>query len=42
MPWGVRTDEQRRLVAAGNRVRVDVPSGAGALTLLARRVGGRA
>jgi proline dehydrogenase len=38
MPYGVRTDEQQRLVAAGHRVRVTVPSGAGALGHVARRV----
>jgi proline dehydrogenase len=42
MPYGVRTDEQQRLVAAGSGVRVSVPSGAGALTVVARRLGGRA
>jgi len=42
MPYGVRTDEQQRLVAAGYRVRVAVPSGAGALGVVARRLGGRA
>ncbi|NYJ04904.1 proline dehydrogenase [Petropleomorpha daqingensis] len=42
MPYGVRTDEQQRLVAAGHRVRVAVPSGAGALGVVARRLGGRA
>ncbi|MGY1602839.1 hypothetical protein [Geodermatophilus sp. SYSU D00815] len=42
MPWGVRTDEQRRLAAAGHRVRVSVPSGPGALAAVARRVVGRA
>jgi proline dehydrogenase len=42
MPYGVRTDEQQRLVAAGHPVRVSVPSGAGALTVVARRLGGRA
>jgi proline dehydrogenase len=41
MPYGVRSDEQRRLVAAGYRVRVTVPSGTGALGLVARRLGGR-
>jgi hypothetical protein len=42
MPYGVRTDEQQRLVAAGHRVRVAVPSGVGALGVVARRLGGRA
>jgi proline dehydrogenase len=42
MPYGIRTDEQQRLVAAGYRVRVAVPSGAGALGVVARRLGGRA
>ena len=42
MPYGVRTDEQRRLLAAGHRLRVAVPSGAGALGIVARRLGGRA
>jgi proline dehydrogenase len=37
MPYGRRTDEQRRLVAAGAAVRVAVPSGAGAAAALARR-----
>jgi proline dehydrogenase len=41
MPYGVLTDEQRRLVAGGYTVRVAVPSGAGALSVLARRLGGR-
>jgi proline dehydrogenase len=41
MPSGVRTDEQQRLVAAGHRVRVTVPSGAGALAVVARRLAGR-
>jgi proline dehydrogenase len=38
MPYGVRTDEQQRLVAGGHRVRVAVPSGSGALGHVARRV----
>lgn len=42
MPCGVRTDEQRRLVAAGYRVRVTVPSGTGAFAAVARRLAGRA
>jgi proline dehydrogenase len=41
MPYGVLTDEQRRLVAAGHTVRVAVPSGAGAVSAVARRLGGR-
>lgn len=41
MPFGIRTDEQRRLVAAGAALRVAVPSGAGAVAALARRAGGR-
>lgn len=41
MPWGVRTDAQARLAAAGYRVRVAVPSGPGALAALARRLGVR-
>ena len=41
MPFGVRTDEQHRLVAAGHRVRVAVPSGSGAAAWVARRLGGR-
>ena len=46
MPYGVRTDEQQRLVAAGQRLRVGLPSGPGAgraaLLALARRMAGRA
>ena len=42
MPYGVQTDEQRRLVAGGYTVRVAVPSGGGAAALVARRLGGRA
>lgn len=42
MPYGVLTDDQHRLVAGGYTVRVAVPSGAGAATLVARRLGGRA
>jgi proline dehydrogenase len=42
MPYGVRTDEQQRLMAAGHPVRVAVPSGAGALGVVARRLGVRA
>ena len=41
MPYGVQTDEQRRLVAGGYAVRVAVPSGAGAAALVAARLGGR-
>jgi proline dehydrogenase len=42
MPYGVRTDEQRRLAAAGREVRVTVTSGTGALVAVARHLGGRA
>jgi proline dehydrogenase len=42
MPYGVRTEEQQRLVAGGHRVRVALPSGSGALSVVARRVGVRA
>jgi proline dehydrogenase len=42
MPYGVLTDEQHRLVAGGYAVRVAVPSGPGAVSALARRLGGRA
>jgi proline dehydrogenase len=41
MPYGVLIDEQRRLVAGGHPVRVAVPSGAGAVSVLTRRLGGR-
>jgi proline dehydrogenase len=41
MPYGVLTDEQHRLVAGGHAVRVAVPSGPGAVSALARRIGGR-
>jgi proline dehydrogenase len=47
MPYGVRLDEQRRLVAAGFTVRVAVPAGAGApvpaglSAVVARLLGGR-
>lgn len=41
MPYGVRTDEQRRLAAAGAALRVAVPSGTAALPAVARRIGGR-
>ena len=42
MPYGVRTDEQQRLTAAGSRVRVVVPWGPGAPAAALRRVAGRA
>ena len=42
MPYGVRTAEQQRLVAAGAGVRVAVLSGPGAAALLVRRVLGAA
>jgi proline dehydrogenase len=42
MPYGVRTDEQHRLVAAGYAVRVCAPSGPGAAAVVARRLAGRA
>ena len=42
MPHGVLIDEQRRLVAGGYSVRVAVPSGGGAASLVARRLGGLA
>jgi proline dehydrogenase len=41
MPLGVRVDEQRRLVAAGYRVRVTVPWGPGAPAAVVRRMAGR-
>jgi proline dehydrogenase len=41
MPLGVRTDEQRRLVAAGYRVRVTVPWGPDAPAAVLRRMAGR-
>jgi proline dehydrogenase len=41
MPYGVRTDEQRRLAAAGYRVRVTVPVGAPTPAALVRRLAGR-
>jgi proline dehydrogenase len=41
MPYGVQSDEQHRLVAGGHLVRVAVPSGPGAVSGLARRIGGR-
>ena len=40
MPYGVRTGEQQRLVAAGTAVRVAVPSGPGATALLLKRLAG--
>jgi proline dehydrogenase len=42
MPYGVRTTEQRRLAAAGLRVRVTVPSGRGVVPAAARALVGRA
>lgn len=42
MPYGVRTAEQHRMVAAGLTVRVAVPSGPGAPAVLARSVAGLA
>jgi proline dehydrogenase len=41
MPYGVRTDEQRRLLAAGYRVRVAVPWGPAAVAAPLRRLAGR-
>jgi proline dehydrogenase len=41
MPLGARTDEQRRLVAAGYRVRVSVPWGPAAPATALRQLGGR-
>jgi proline dehydrogenase len=41
MPLGVRTDEQRRLVAAGYRVRVTVPWGPAAPAAVLRQLVGR-
>ncbi|MCU1613075.1 MAG: putative proline dehydrogenase [Frankiales bacterium] len=41
MPYGVRTDEQQRLTAAGYRVRVTVPWGPGAAAAPLRRLAGR-
>lgn len=38
MPYGVRTAEQQRLVAAGTAVRVALPSGPGAAGLLLKRL----
>jgi proline dehydrogenase len=42
MTYGVRTEQQHRLVAAGYSVRVAVPSGPGAARVVARRMVGRA
>jgi proline dehydrogenase len=42
MSYGIRTEQQRRLAAAGHAVRVAVPSGRGAVPALARRLAGRA
>lgn len=42
MPLAIRTDEQRRLVAAGHRVRVAVPWGPGAATAALRGLARRA
>lgn len=41
MPYGVRIDDQRRLLAAGYRVRVAVPWGPAAATAPLRRLVGR-
>jgi proline dehydrogenase len=41
MPYGVRTDDQRRLTAAGHRVRVLVPWGPAAPVAVARALAGR-
>jgi proline dehydrogenase len=41
MPYGVRPTEQQRLVAAGEAVRVVVPSGPGAVAAFVRRLAGR-
>jgi proline dehydrogenase len=41
MPYGVRTDDQRRLLAAGYRVRVAVPWGPAAGAAALRRLAGR-
>lgn len=41
MPLGVRTDEQRRLVAAGYRVRATVPWGPAAPAAVLRQLAGR-
>jgi proline dehydrogenase len=42
MPLGVRTDEQRRLVSAGYRVRVTVPWGPAAPAVVLQQLVGRA
>jgi proline dehydrogenase len=42
MSYGIRTEQQRRLVASGSAVRVSVPSGPGAAAALVRRLAGRA
>jgi proline dehydrogenase len=42
MPLGLRTDEQRRLIAAGYRVRVSVPWGPAAPAAVLRQLGARA
>jgi proline dehydrogenase len=42
MPYGVRTGEQQRLVAAGATVRIAVPSGPGAAALFVKRLAGAA
>jgi proline dehydrogenase len=42
MSYGIRTDQQRRLVASGAAVRVAVPSGPWAAAALVRRLAGRA
>ena len=42
MPYGIRTELRRRLVAGGSAVRVAVPSGPGAAAVLVRRLAGRA
>jgi proline dehydrogenase len=41
MPYGVGTEQQRRLVASGSAVRVALPSGAGAALAVMRRLAGR-
>jgi proline dehydrogenase len=42
MSYGIRPEQQQRLLAAGHAVRVAVPSGPGAASVLARRLVGRA
>jgi proline dehydrogenase len=42
MSYGIRTEQQQRLLAAGHAVRVAVPSGPAAAVVLARRLVGRA